>query len=82
MGAGTSQPSKVMPFLKRYDLLMKLLVLLTDRLQMLPYLIEQHKAGHLPLEKIAKYYKAADFQNAFDDMHAARTIKPVLVWSD
>lgn len=49
---------------------------------MIPYLIEQHKAGRFPVEKLTKYYAATDFQLAFDDMKDARTIKPVLVWSD
>ena len=49
---------------------------------MLPYLIEQHKAGRFPIEKMIRYYAAEDFQSAFDDMKAAKTIKPVLVWSE
>jgi len=49
--------------------------------EMVPYLIEQHKAGNFPIEKMIKYYDAKDFQTAFDDMKATKTIKPVLVWS-
>jgi Zn-dependent alcohol dehydrogenase len=48
---------------------------------MIPYLIKQHKAGKFAIEKFIKYYDAKDFQTAFDDMKAAKTIKPVLIWS-
>jgi aryl-alcohol dehydrogenase len=48
---------------------------------MIPFLIEQHKAGNFAIEKMIKYYDAGDFQTAFDDMKAAKTIKPVLIWS-
>lgn len=44
--------------------------------------MKQHKAGHFPIEKIIKHYPARDFQTAFDDMVAKKTIKPVLIWSD
>ncbi|KAJ9606268.1 hypothetical protein H2200_009229 [Cladophialophora chaetospira] len=54
----------------------------SDPSKMIPYLIKQHKAGLLPLEKMNKYYAAKDFQAAFDDMKDGKTIKPVLVWSD
>ena len=40
-----------------------------------------HKAANFPIEKMIKYYDAKDFQTAFDDMKATKTIKPVLVWS-
>lgn len=50
-------------------------------MQMIPYLIEQHKAGNFAIDKMIKYYDANDFQTAFDDMKATKTIKPVLVWS-
>ena len=49
---------------------------------MIPYLIEQQKAGCFPIEKMIKYYAAKDFQVAFDDMKATKAIKPVLVCSD
>lgn len=29
-----------------------------------------------------RYYKAADFASAFEDMASGKTIKPVLVWDD
>ncbi|TKA52115.1 hypothetical protein B0A49_12082, partial [Cryomyces minteri] len=47
--------------------------------KMIPYLIEQHKAGKFPLEKMIKYYEIKNFQQAFTDMAAAKTIKPVIV---
>lgn len=49
---------------------------------MIPYLIELHKAGKFPLEKMIKYYKIQDFERAFSDMSALKAIKPVLVWDD
>jgi Zn-dependent alcohol dehydrogenase len=47
---------------------------------MIPFLIEQHKAGKFPIERMIKYYEMKDFEQAFTDMSAERT--PVLVWSD
>ena len=47
---------------------------------MIPYLIEKHKEGKFPLEKMIKYYDVKEFQQAFADMAATKTIKPVIVW--
>ena len=47
---------------------------------MIPYLIEEHKKGRFPLEKMITYYEVKNFEQAFADMSAAKTIKPVLVW--
>lgn len=48
---------------------------------MLPYLIEQHDKGALPLEKIITKYRVEDFQKAIDDTKDGKTIKAVLLWT-
>lgn len=55
---------------------------LTYSPQAIPYLINLHHNGSLPLEKVVKYYKFEDFSQAFDDMQSGLAIKPVLVFDD
>jgi Zn-dependent alcohol dehydrogenase len=38
------------------------------------------REGSLPLQKIVKFYKAEDFEQAIRDMQSGETIKPVIVW--
>lgn len=47
---------------------------------MLPFLIEQHSAGNLPIEHLVTTYDVEDYETAFEDMRSGKTIKPVLVW--
>jgi Zn-dependent alcohol dehydrogenase len=47
----------------------------------IPYLIDLHRQGKLPLEKIIKYYDVKDFQSALHDAHSGKTVKAVLLWS-
>lgn len=46
----------------------------------IPELIQHYRAGKLPVDRMVKYYPAEDFKRALHDMHAGKTIKPVLVW--
>ena len=48
---------------------------------MLPYLIEQHKKGEFPLEKIITTYEVKDFEKAFNDTKEGKAVKAVLCWS-
>lgn len=50
-------------------------------LQMIPYLIEQHKMGKYPLEKLIVNYDITEYARAIEDTKTGRTIKPVLQWS-
>lgn len=47
---------------------------------MIPFLIEQHRQGLYPLERILTYYDAKDYAQAFRDMKDGKVIKPVLKW--
>lgn len=47
---------------------------------LLPALVELQRQGRLPVERLVKTYPFADVQQAADDIHAGRTIKPVLVF--
>jgi len=44
-------------------------------------MIEWHRAGKLPIEKMIRFYDAEDFEQALHDMRLGSTVKPVLVWS-
>ncbi|KAK5071076.1 hypothetical protein LTR64_007579 [Lithohypha guttulata] len=46
----------------------------------IPMLIKWYREGKLPLEKLEKFFKAEDFEQARHEMHAGGTIKPVLTW--
>ncbi|KIH93306.1 alcohol dehydrogenase [Sporothrix brasiliensis 5110] len=49
--------------------------------EFIPYLIDMHRQGKLPLEKIIKYYDVKDYEAAIRDAHAGRTVKAVLRWN-
>lgn len=49
--------------------------------EFIPYLIDLHRQGKLPLEKIIKYYDVKDFQSALHDAHSGKTVKAVLKWN-
>lgn len=55
---------------------------LTCAVQMLPYLIEQHRKGEFPLEKMITYYPVEEYQRALDDLKCGRAIKAVLRWKE
>lgn len=44
------------------------------------YLIDQHRKGQYPLEKLIVHYDYKNFADAIKDMKDGRTIKPVLRW--
>lgn len=39
-----------------------------------------HAEGKFPLEKLIKYYDVKDYEQAIEDAHSGKTIKPVLRW--
>jgi aryl-alcohol dehydrogenase len=49
-----------------------------DPQSLIPALVTLHAQGRLPVEKIVTSYDFAQIQDAADDIHAGRTIKPVL----
>lgn len=49
--------------------------------KMLPYLVEQQRAGNFPLEDMVSYYDVKDHLKAFEDSRTGRAIKAVLCWS-
>ena len=49
---------------------------------MVPFLIDQHKQGKYPLDKLIQYYNANDYLRAFQDMKAGKVLKPVLIWKN
>lgn len=49
--------------------------------EMIPYLVEQQRAGNFPLEEIVSYYDVKDHLKAFEDSRTGKAIKAVLCWS-
>jgi Zn-dependent alcohol dehydrogenase len=47
---------------------------------MIPFLIEQHRKGLFPLQKIVSFYSVDNYAQAFQDMRDGRVIKAVLKW--
>lgn len=48
--------------------------------EFVPRMIKWHKEGKFPVERLVKYFKAADFSLALAGMKDGSAIKPVLVW--
>lgn len=48
----------------------------------IPMLIQWYQEGKLPLEKLEKFFKVEDFEQAREEMHEGSTIKPVLLWPE
>lgn len=53
---------------------------LTSVLQFIPQLIRYQREGKFQLDKISKFYKAEDFEQAVHAMHNGETVKPILLW--
>lgn len=49
---------------------------------MIPFLIEQHRQGKYPLERLIRYYNVTDSRQAFHDMKGGKVLKPVLIWTE
>ncbi|GLI76564.1 hypothetical protein PoHVEF18_004837 [Penicillium ochrochloron] len=49
---------------------------------LLPQLISWYKEGKFPVDKLAKVYDADCLEQALEDLHAGKVIKPVLKWAD
>ena len=57
-----------------------LLLTSTSATQFVPYLIERHAKGELPLEEFITYYPLSEYKKAFDDSLDGTTVKAVLKW--
>ncbi|KAF7114704.1 hypothetical protein CNMCM5793_009655 [Aspergillus hiratsukae] len=51
-----------------------------DPKEYVPKMVKWVGDGSLPLQKIVKFYKAEDFEQAISDMQSGETIKPVILW--
>ncbi|NPC97728.1 NAD(P)-dependent alcohol dehydrogenase [Nocardioides sp. zg-DK7169] len=52
----------------------------SDPLEMVPRLIDLHRAGRFDLDHLVTTYPFADINKAVNDLHEGRVIKAVLVW--
>ncbi|KAF7193581.1 Aryl-alcohol dehydrogenase [Pseudocercospora fuligena] len=46
-----------------------------------PKMIQWHREGKFPVDKLMKLMPADDFEKALHEMHTGETIKPILTWS-
>ncbi|RFU32913.1 hypothetical protein B7463_g3416, partial [Scytalidium lignicola] len=46
----------------------------------IPKMIQWYHDGRFQIEKLVKFYKADNFEMAFEDMKSGSTIKPILLW--
>lgn len=44
----------------------------------IPKLIEYYKRGQFPFNKLIKFYNFDEINEAFEDSHTGKTVKPVL----
>jgi aryl-alcohol dehydrogenase len=49
---------------------------------LLPQLVSLHQQGRLPLGRIVRHYRLDELEQAAADMHAGRTVKPVVLFRD
>lgn len=48
--------------------------------QFIPELIELHRKGRFPVDKLCKVYSIKDFDQAVKDMHDGKVVKPIIKW--
>ncbi|KAG8165155.1 hypothetical protein KVR01_005430 [Diaporthe batatas] len=46
----------------------------------IPELIELHRRGRFPIDKLCKVYSFKDFDQALEDMHSGKVVKPIIKW--
>ncbi|KAL2211549.1 putative aryl-alcohol dehydrogenase [Sarocladium strictum] len=51
-----------------------------DSQKLIPYMVQLHRDGKFPVEKICKMYAAEDLDKALADLKAGKVIKPILSW--
>lgn len=47
----------------------------------IPLMIKWWREGKLPIEKLVKFFKAEDWEQALHEMQDGSTVKPVMYWS-
>ena len=47
----------------------------------IPELVALYNAGKLPVDQITRRYRPDQWDELAADMHAGRTLKPVIVWA-
>ncbi|KAJ5190446.1 Polyketide synthase enoylreductase [Penicillium cinerascens] len=50
--------------------------------KLLPQLLEWYKQGKFPVDKLGKVYNTDSLDQALEDLHAGKIIKPILKWGD
>ncbi|KAK7423658.1 hypothetical protein QQX98_000848 [Neonectria punicea] len=46
----------------------------------IPQLMELHRQGHFPVDKLCKVYSVKDFDRALDDLRQGKVVKPIIHW--
>ena len=47
----------------------------------IPRLVEMHRNGEFPVEKLVKVYDYKDIEKALHELHEGTVVKPVIKWS-
>ncbi|KFH45674.1 Aryl-alcohol dehydrogenase-like protein [Hapsidospora chrysogenum ATCC 11550] len=50
--------------------------------EFIPYLIEMHRQGKLPLEELVTFYSVKDYEKALEDSKTGAALKAVMKWDD
>ncbi|KAH6990023.1 chaperonin 10-like protein [Ilyonectria destructans] len=46
----------------------------------IPQLMELHRQGHFPVDKLCKVYSVKDFDTALSDLRQGKVVKPIIHW--
>ncbi|CAH0055084.1 unnamed protein product [Clonostachys solani] len=46
----------------------------------IPQLMELHRQGHFPVDRLCKVYPVKDFETALSDMRSGKVVKPIISW--
>lgn len=49
--------------------------------EFVPKMVQWYREGKFPIDKLAKFMPADDFEQGLKEMHDGTTIKPILCWS-
>ncbi|KAF1810053.1 NAD(P)-binding protein [Eremomyces bilateralis CBS 781.70] len=49
--------------------------------EFIPRMMELHRSGNFPLEKLCSFYDVKDFEQAINEVRNGKIIKPILKWS-
>ncbi|KAG9775432.1 hypothetical protein KCU88_g5096, partial [Aureobasidium melanogenum] len=70
----------LVPFMVGNSCLEAWKVVFVQQMSYIPRMIQWQRQGNFPIEKLVKYYKVEEFEQAIRDMEDGVTVKPILIW--